>query len=256
MQRVGQIQGAQRTAMRRERAVALLCAWLLAAIAPTLYAQAPVEQAPVKKTLGKQASGKQVSAEQPDSIAHRSDQELTQLTARWGELSPAQRRALLAEVRTRMALKQRAARERRDIQVRALRGLPPSRTTVPPDTVKDSGGASAQASAEAREGQSVDVEVPNGAAGVQPGPGTRRVTIERRYGRIVRQSDGSVVVQQTRVVRSRGRSGRVTFGFGFERRARAGDGAADESTVTAQVPVREPGLPVQKVSEDATTEQR
>lgn len=36
-------------------------------------------------------------------FAARSDAELTALTARWGELNPAQRRQLLAEVRSRMA---------------------------------------------------------------------------------------------------------------------------------------------------------
>ncbi len=54
------------------------------------------------------------------------------------------------------------------------------------------------------------------------------VHVQRRYGRVVRKSDGSVVVQ-TRVVRVRPRvdaptsaaSGRVTFGIGFEQRSKS-----------------------------------
>ena len=54
------------------------------------------------------------------------------------------------------------------------------------------------------------------------------VRVQRKYGRVVRKSDGSVVVQ-TRVVQvsPRVRSvtnqprGRVTFGFGFERRSKS-----------------------------------
>ena len=44
------------------------------------------------------------------------------------------------------------------------------------------------------------------------------VHVQRRYGRVVRKRDGSVVVE-TRVVQMRPRtSGRVTFGIGFEQR--------------------------------------
>lgn len=134
-------------------------------------------------------------------IADRSDAELTQLSARWGELSPGERRQLLAEVRKRMASK------RRSRSVAEQQNRPRTR---PP------------------------------------------MVVERRYGRIVRQKDGSVVMQ-TRVVRRRSSadglagqtasqqaantqpavqqaspersqpqkpSGRITFGFGFERRSR------------------------------------
>ena len=38
-----------------------------------------------------------------NDFASKSDEELTQLTAQWAELSPSERRQLLAEVRGRMA---------------------------------------------------------------------------------------------------------------------------------------------------------
>lgn len=134
-----------------------------------------------------------VMAEQPANqtmgdVRTKSDEELTALTAQWGQLSAAERRVLLAEVRGRMQQKRRAA------QV------------------------------------------------------TPRVKVTRRYGRIIRKPDGSVVVQthvigpaadasqeaqsQTHLRASeqmppntegqRPQQGvRITFGFGFERRGRA-----------------------------------
>ncbi len=83
------------------------------------------------------------------------------MSASWGTLTPGERRALLAEVRTRMARK----------RAEGTKAEPP------------------------------------------------KFAVERRYGRIVRKSNGAVVVE-TRVVRRAARPrGTVTFGFGFERRA-------------------------------------
>ena len=106
------------------------------------------------------------------NVGDKSDRELTQLTAQWGQLSAAERRVLLAEVRTRMQLRQRNARR------------------------------------------------------------APRVTVTRRYGRIVRKQDGSVVVQtQTETSRGQVTQGRVTFGVGFERRgARKGIGNAEQTS--------------------------
>ena len=52
-------------------------------------------------------------AKLPINYAALTDTELTELTARWGELDPEQRRALLAVVRSRMAQKRisRSVRE-------------------------------------------------------------------------------------------------------------------------------------------------
>ena len=111
-----------------------------------------------------------------DDLNSKTDQELTELTARWGDLTPAERRILLAEVRTRMQARRQQTR------------------VVP------------------------------------------KVRVTRRYGRIVRKEDGTVVVQ-TQTIDPQGRQtvseqpatgrpttarrkGRVTFGFGFERRVR------------------------------------
>ena len=110
-----------------------------------------------------------------EDLSQRSDTELTALTAQWSQLSPEQRRRLLAEVRGRMV-------------------------------------------------NNRQVQRPQG------------VVVQRRYGRVVRKSDGSVVVQ-TRVVQIRPRQDprlsagstsnngeaaapRVTFGIGFEQRTR------------------------------------
>ena len=108
---------------------------------------------------------------EPTDIESRTDEELTKLTARWGELSAVERRAVLHEVRARMQNPKSAKR----------------RSTNEPT---------------------------NNAS---PVTGT---IVQRRYGR---KSDGSIVVQ-TRVIQKRSRpntTGRVTFGVGFERRARS-----------------------------------
>ena len=125
-------------------------------------------------------------------IATKTDSELTDLSARWAQLNPAERRALLAEVRQRMA-------EKRRIGARATQR------------------AAAQAGP---AGDNTSATVGGQASEKVVG----KVTVERRYGRIVRKKDGSVVLQ-TRVVRrvapnpAQQGAGRVTFGFGFERRA-------------------------------------
>jgi hypothetical protein len=101
-------------------------------------------------------------------IVTKSDAELTALTARWGELSPTERRVVLHEVRSRMHASKVAATNSDTQRVGSLR---------------------------------------------RQATGT---VVQRRYGR---KSDGSVVVQ-TRVIKKRIPKGaRVTFGFGFERRA-------------------------------------
>jgi len=66
------------------------------------------------------------------------------------------------------------------------------------------------------------------------------VQVQRRYGRVVRKSDGSVVVQ-TRVVRVRPRSdgaatGRVTFGIGFEQRSKSTQAATPPAVTVSQPP--------------------
>ena len=115
-------------------------------------------------------------------VRAKSDQELTELTAQWGQLSPAERRLLLGEVRTRMQRNRAAAAQRR------LANAP-------------------------------------------------RVKVTRRYGRIIRQPDGSVVVQ-TRVVRPGGSAshGRITFGFGFERRGKQQVESTQAAADSAQNP--------------------
>lgn len=146
-------------------AVGVVAGWASCASIVWASEQTPV-QAPAAKLK------QDVPATHPvDSgdLSHKTDTELTALTAQWAKLSPSQRRQLLAEVRGRMA----ASRQVRGPQAR-------------------------------------------GRVGVQ---------VQRRYGRVVRKSDGSVVVQ-TRVVRVRPRvegttAGRVTFGIGFEQRSKS-----------------------------------
>lgn len=94
------------------------------------------------------------------TYADKSDQELTALAARWDYLGEDEQRALLGEIKMRMA---------------RSRG-------------------------------------PEGALSIRT---------ERRFGRIIRKPDGSVLHIQTRVVRVRpaGPSDTQTYGVGFERRA-------------------------------------
>ena len=93
------------------------------------------------------------------AYAEKTDLELTHLTAQWDALEDAQRRALLTEVKMRMAR------------------------------------------SKGREG-------------------VIRIRTQRRYGRIIRNSDGSVVRIETRVVRVRpSLPGAESYGAGFEQRA-------------------------------------
>jgi hypothetical protein len=95
----------------------------------------------------------------PHAYAEKTDTELTELTAQWDSLDDTQRRALLTEVKMRMARS-----KGRD--------------------------------------------------------GVIRIRTLRRYGRIIRKSDGSVVRIETRVVRVRpARPGTQSYGVGFEQRA-------------------------------------
>ncbi len=134
----------------------LLCALLVPTLVQAAAAEAPqsidpVAQAPIPASFS------------AADLAARSDVELTALTARWAELDPGQRRALLAEVRSRMV-----------------------RNTQTP----------------------------------QPRVSIR---VQRKYGRVVRKPDGSVVLE-TRVVEMRPRENpdvtRGTFGVGFEQRSK------------------------------------
>lgn len=111
-------------------------------------------------------------------IVTKSDAELTALTARWGELSPTERRVVLHEVRSRMHASKVAATESDAQRMRSRR---------------------------------------------QQATGT---VVQRRYGR---KSDGSVVVQ-TRVIKKKRipKGARVTFGFGFERRANGRIGSKEQ----------------------------
>lgn len=104
-----------------------------------------------------------------DQISQKTDAELTELTARWSELSASERRTVLREVRHRMrASVNRSAQAKANYQKQLRR---------------------------------------QGASGI---------VVQRRYGR---KSDGSVVVQTRVIQKTTPSSGRVTFGFGFERRA-------------------------------------
>lgn len=167
--------------------------------APAFAQSADLESAAQpSKPLSSAANAQLVTSE---DFAARSDAELTALTARWGDLNPAQRRQLLAEVRSRMA-----------------------RTN----------SANAQGLLGARGG-------------------SVKVRVQRRYGRVVRKSDGRVVMR-TQVVevgpKGRGQRGRVTFGIGFEQRSRSR--AADPATAATSEEAQSP--PTVTVSQAASSE--
>jgi hypothetical protein len=154
----------------------------------------------------------------PDSAYRdRTDEELTALAASWDSLDRLERRALLTEMKVRMARN-----------------------------------------------------------GTRKGDGTLHIRTERRYGRIVRQSDGRVIHIETQVVHVRpftgdetgGKvQGRQQFGVGFEQRVarrqategmpvpgRADDALSDLIRVMEpppQAPLTEAPLPTYQVSEPA-----
>ena len=112
----------------------------------------------------------------PNVYASKSDEELTTLAAQWETLDADQRRALLTEVKMRMAR--------------------------------------------------------------QRGPdGTIRITFQRRYGRIIRNPDGSVVRIETNVVRVRpGPAGNQTYGVGFEQRRSGSQQEEQPPVITVKDP--------------------
>ncbi|MEM7002998.1 MAG: hypothetical protein AAF529_19585 [Pseudomonadota bacterium] len=134
----------------------------------------------------------------PINYAALTDTELTELTARWGELDPEQRRALLAVVRSRMAQKRmsRSVREPRGagrVQIQRRYGRNPDGTvTVETRVVR-------------KQMQPVIVDTPVAADPEAQG----QVVSDGQRQRI----DG----QQRPATKVRGR---VTFGIGFERRTR------------------------------------
>ena len=72
------------------------------------------------------------------------------------------------------------------------------------------------------------------------------VHVQRRYGRVVRKRDGSVVVE-TRVVQMRPRtSGRVTFGIGFEQRNKSRQAPPSPETAPE---IQQPQTPAITVSQ-------
>jgi len=123
------------------------------------------------------ADGAPVEVPDYSSFSHH---QLTELGARWDELGEGERRALLQEVKHRMARQK-------------------------------------------------------GSDGVL------QIRAQRRYGRIVRQSDGRVLRIETQVVEvrpvPRPPSPERSFGVGFENRNRAENGAEDD---LANVPPRDP----------------
>ncbi|MDA1075838.1 MAG: hypothetical protein O3A63_13905 [Proteobacteria bacterium] len=76
-------------------------------------------------------------------------------------------------------------------------------------------------------------------------PGVVRFRVQRRYGRIVRQPDGSVVRIETRVIaysgQARAADAQQSFGLGFEQRA----AARDQTSPPVQT-VAAPALKVQQ----------
>ena len=136
-------------------------------------------------------------AKLPINYAALTDTELTELTARWGELDPEQRRALLAVVRSRMAQKRisRSVREPRGagrVQIQRRYGRNPDGTvTVETRVVR-------------KQMQPVIVDTPVAAD-------------PEAQGQVVSDGQRQRIEGQQRPTKVRGR---VTFGIGFERRTR------------------------------------
>lgn len=150
-----------------------------------------------------------------------SDRQLTDMAADWESLDEGQRTELIQETRERMKPDQSPAMS----LVRQPRGSAPTPAAVP-----EVAGSATRSTLQ--RGQLVQ-----GGQSGQPGA-TQRIE-RRRFGRLVRQPDGSVLRIETEVVRIARRDPKRAYGVGFEQRHRpAGQGGMQAGqTPVARNPV-------------------
>lgn len=140
------------------------------------------------------SSAEQHVAESAGPIAELSDVQLTDLAADWEQLDAQARSDLIAETRERMLPGQATVPQ-------AARPIVGTNPTPAPN----SDGSPLAITSPALKG-----------AGTAPQVSLRAE--RRRYGRVVRQADGSLVRIETQVVRVQRRDPQRAFGVGFERR--------------------------------------
>lgn len=135
---------------------------------------------------------------QESAVARLTDAELTDLAADWSTLDDGQRTELIQETRQRMRPTDQAVRA----------------PAAPTDAQRQAGRSNA---ASANTNSSL-ANPARANPGVAPQATQRRTIERRRYGRLVRKADGSVVRIETQVVRIQGADPRRAYGVGFERR--------------------------------------
>jgi hypothetical protein len=156
----------------------------------------------------------------PESLGGLTDAQLTDLAADWRQLDSSVRADLIAETRERMQPQSKSTDNPRQPQARADSA---ERSTLPAESGKITQGDSMSAGAASLP----QVRKPSTQITVR--------TQRRRYGRVVRKSDGSLVRIETEVVTVQRRDPKRAFGVGFERRQRQ-HGQQPESVVSSERP--------------------
>ena len=185
--------------------------WLPYALAASQAIESSIElEQGLPAKLADVQRGSKFSAQ---NLAGKSDVQLTQLTAQWGQLTPSQRRDLLAEVRRRMTLNKASA-------------------AAPKDGLKTGQkGGKVTIRVQRRYGRLG--ENTKGTVVVQ----TRVVKVRPRVAQV-----GTVRVDKVQTASHKGRS-QVTFGIGFEQRSK---------TRSAQPNQTQPDPSLQESSEPAS----
>lgn len=202
---------------------ACLCVWSSAVLAQ----KAAGVPAPSDATA-------EVAPVEVGNLRTKTDAELTALTAQWEALAPSERRALLAEVRGRMLRNQKRSQSLR-LRPSIARQYGRVKRTRPPNE--------AMATQPSGNGQVAPQQELN-----RPASGVVRRTVR------LRQPDGSIITR-TEVVRL-GPDGkpvslqaRVTFGAGFEKRARDSVQSASKPAVPSPNETSSASQPLTTVSE-------
>ncbi len=193
-------------------ALSLVLGWLGAWSLPLWAIEAPV--APVAPVVKDPA--------QSTPVERLTDVELTDLAADWGDLDDARRTELVNETLERMyPVSARGSAQSVRAQSRGSQGpvdSPLASSQVPGAESSDLVSLNGSGLTSETAADSVASETSPAAAPTPERRLTQRTVERRRYGRMVRQADGSVVRIETQVVRIQSGDPRRAYGVGFEQR--------------------------------------
>ncbi len=207
------------------RAVQAATAYVNACVSAGLVSTVMLVGASIGSAAAAAEASTESGTEQAGPIGELSDAQLTDLAADWEQLDAAARADLIAETRGRM----------QPGHAKTPQASSPS-TTSASSTGVNSAGASQNTSV----------------------PKVTVRTERRRYGRVVRQPDGSLVRIETQVLRVQRSDPKRAFGVGFERRQRqhrpsgtqAGTPVGTTVSTEAQAPLRGEALPTDPTRQD------